>query len=473
VSTSVDGLVSGLDTSTIISQLMSIEKAPQNRLKTSLSSAQSEVLSFQTVNKTMASLQAAADKVRQASTWTASTATSSSSSVTAAATSDAVTGSTTFSVTQLATAASTISTRTFSSLTDTTGADSLAESTFEIRSADGTGSPVTVTPKDHSLSALVTAINADPTTGVRAAAVQVSAGVYKLQLTATQTGVAHDFSLTGAGGAPLTDLASTTVSAAKDAVLHVGDATAGFDITSSSNTVEGVMPGVTVKVTGLANDVTISTSRDQSAITSSVKALVDAANGALGMIGNQITQGTLSSNGTRSGAGPLAGNSQMKLMVDQILSTVTSGIGGTSLSSVGIASTKDGTLTFDATAFGNAFTKDPKAVQALFVSTPTTSDSTLITTSPTGTGLADKLSKIGFDTSSSGGTIQQSIDGHNSTIKDLTDRIADWDVRLASKQTSLQAQYSALEVALGKLKNQSTWLAGQLNALSSNSGSSS
>jgi flagellar hook-associated protein 2 len=63
------------------------------------------------------------------------------------------------------------------------------------------------------------------------------------------------------------------------------------------------------------------------------------------------------------------------------------------------------------------------------------------------------------------------IQSRNSQVKELNDRISDWDVRLDARQNALQRQYSALEVALGKLKNQSTWLAGQLAGLSTSSSS--
>ena len=69
------------------------------------------------------------------------------------------------------------------------------------------------------------------------------------------------------------------------------------------------------------------------------------------------------------------------------------------------------------------------------------------------------------------GTLALAIAGRNTTIDDLTKRIGDWDVRLAARQTALQTQYSALEVALSKLKSQSTWLAGQLSTLSTGSDS--
>ena len=37
--------------------------------------------------------------------------------------------------------------------------------------------------------------------------------------------------------------------------------------------------------------------------------------------------------------------------------------------------------------------------------------------------------------------------------------------RLATRRLALQKQYAGLEVALGKLNSQSTWLAGQLAGL--------
>jgi flagellar hook-associated protein 2 len=47
----------------------------------------------------------------------------------------------------------------------------------------------------------------------------------------------------------------------------------------------------------------------------------------------------------------------------------------------------------------------------------------------------------------------------------MEDDIADWDVRLEQRRTMLERQYGALEVALGKMQNQASWLAGQINSL--------
>ena len=81
----IDGMVSGLDTTSIISQLMQIEAQPQARLKASVSDAQKQVSAFQTVNTLMLAVGAAADKLQKASTWTAGTATASNDAVTVAA----------------------------------------------------------------------------------------------------------------------------------------------------------------------------------------------------------------------------------------------------------------------------------------------------------------------------------------------------------------------------------------------------
>jgi flagellar hook-associated protein 2 len=310
-------------------------------------------------------------------------------------------------------------------------------------------------PADGSLQSLVNAINGTPDAGVRAAAVQVSPGQYRLQLTATTTGAASTFSLTGAAGAPLTSLSFTEVTAARDAVLHVGDPTTGFDISSASNTVEGVMPGVTVKLTSQVSDVTIDVTTDSAAIASAVQGLVDAANSVLVGITNVSSNGVVGPDGKRSGVGALAGDGLMRQLTSQVLSKVTAGIGGTSLSTVGISINKDGIVTFDKDAFTTALTADPVSTKAMFTTATTA-----------GTGFADVVGALAKDSGGSTGTISSSIKGRESTIDELTDRIADWDVRLAARQVSLQRSYSALEVALGKLKSQSTWLAGQINQLS-------
>ena len=68
------------------------------------------------------------------------------------------------------------------------------------------------------------------------------------------------------------------------------------------------------------------------------------------------------------------------------------------------------------------------------------------------------------------GSLTTAIQGRNSLVTSLNDQISDWDVRLTDKRAALQKQFAALEVALGKMKDQSSWLAGQLAGLPSGGG---
>ena len=64
--------------------------------------------------------------------------------------------------------------------------------------------------------------------------------------------------------------------------------------------------------------------------------------------------------------------------------------------------------------------------------------------------------------------------GQDSLIKDIQDRIANWDLRLAKREETLTRQFTAMETALSHAENQSSWLAGQINSLPSwDSGNSS
>jgi len=458
---SVDGIISGLDTSTIISQLMQIEAQPQTRLKTSVIQAQSTIGAYQSVNTRLLAISTAAASLQKSSTWTAGTASASNDAVSVTAGESPLPGSLTFSVTQLATAKSVV-TGEFTARDD---ASSVSGLPLEIRSADGLTVRATITPTDGSLDSIAAAVNNATDAGVQAAVVQVSPGTYRLQLSSTATGTAGGFQLTGVGGTSLqsggTNLQLTTISAAQDALIHVGPVGGGYDVTSSSNTIEGLMPGVTVKLQKTTDAVTVTTTANPNATVSAVQSLVDAANNALAEIRKQTSAGTANPDGSRSGQGVLAGNGLMRDLSMQIVSAISNAVGSSSAGSIAISVTKDGSFTLDKDKLLQALQDDPAGVRAVLA--------------PTGegtTGVVQRLSDLATRSTRSGdGLITLAIDSQNSLIKDLNTRIADWDVRLQQRQDTLKRTYSALEVSLSQLKSQSSWLAGQLNGLASSSGS--
>jgi flagellar hook-associated protein 2 len=117
-SSSVDGLVSGLQTSSLIQQLLAAERAPQDRLVANRDKAKQTVTAYQSLNTKLAALRDASSALATTAGWGAMKATSSATSVATATTSaGALGGSLAFTVNRLATSSSIISTGTVASLT--------------------------------------------------------------------------------------------------------------------------------------------------------------------------------------------------------------------------------------------------------------------------------------------------------------------------------------------------------------------
>jgi flagellar hook-associated protein 2 len=149
------------------------------------------------------------------------------------------------------------------------------------------------------------------------------------------------------------------------------------------------------------------------------------------------------------------GDSTVRTVNAAILAAASQPLNGKSPSELGISVTKTGTMEFDATKFGDALAKDPAGTMAAVA---------------TIAGRVADAAKQASDPST--GLLSTKIKGQQSTAKDYTDQIADWDDRLEMRRTTLQRTYSALEVALSGMKAQSSWLSSQLAGLSSGSSSS-
>jgi flagellar hook-associated protein 2 len=363
-SSRIDGLVSGLNTTAIIQAIMAQAALPQTNLKNQLALEQAKLAAYQTINTKMAALQTAADALTSASAWQAMATTSSSSTVSATASAGAQAGSFTFDVTKLASGQSSVFANTVSS-TSTTVVSAGTPVTITV----GSASPVTIDTGDGSLAAVVAGIN-QANAGVQAAAVQVSTGQYRLQLTSATTGAASAFTTTGLDSGPLGAMSDTAT--AQDAELTVGAGTPGaYTITSSTNTFNQVLPGLTFTVSQVMAGVTLTTSPDVTGLTGKVQAMVDAANAVL----TEITKDTKFDTSTNT-ASILTGDSTVRHLQDDVLSAVASMLGnGTAASSVGLDVTKDGQLTFDPSAFKNAFAADPTAVSSAFTASGTFSPS--------------------------------------------------------------------------------------------------
>lgn len=464
----IDGLVSGLDTTSLINQLMQVEAAPQTLLKSKLTSTQSVVSALQGLNTKVASLAEAATKAAKPASWAAFAATSSASSVTATAGETAQAGSVSFTVDAVAKSQVSVSAITADDSTIVTG----MPPSVTIRGGDGT--LVTVEPTSGSLQDIAKAINDAADAGIKATVVRVSGGdtpTYRLQFTGTTTGTNGAFAVYAGdeatvqaaidaadGGASLAAMRidGTTVTAASDAQITLWKGTPAQQVyTQSSNTFDDLLTGVDVTVSAQSTDpVTVTVAQDTKALSALASGLV----GAMGVVLSDITSRTASTTTTDADGrtivtgGILSGDSAVRATRDQLTTAMLSPVGGDSPSTLGITFAKDGTFAFDEATFLAALAEDPAGVQSKLTELSQR-------VADVATGLSDK-----YD-----GTLTQKITNTESLAKDYGTQIEDWDRRLAIRRESLQRTYSALEVTLSNMQSQSSWLAGQLSSLSSSS----
>ena len=463
MSTAIDGLVSGLNTTTIISQLMQLEAAPQTSLKTAVTKTGSIVAALQALNTKLASLGDSAKAAATATSWQAVTAASTATSVTASAAAGAQPSSLTFSVGALATRQTSVS----------AGATDLASlfggpAPATLTLATGSGATASVAAIDLTgvtdLAGLASAINTADT-GVTATLVKVSATQSRLQLTgkATGTGAAFDLyagAVTAAqvqgGSAPAALLGrtgATAITAAADASITLWQGTGAQQVvTSASNAFTGLLTGVDFTLsTAEAAPVTVTVGRNDAALKTLASGLVTNLTTVLA----EITSRTKSASTTAADGrvlvtgGILSGDSAVRSMQQSIVTAATDPIGGRSPSTVGIVVGKDGTITFDEAKFTAALAADPANVQNIV------------------SGLAARVQTVATNLSDpTTGSISLKIKGQQSYITSLNDQVSNWDYRLALRRTALEKQYAGLEVALGKLKDQSSWLTSQLSTSS-------
>jgi flagellar hook-associated protein 2 len=466
MSMSVDGLVSGMDTTSLINQLMQAEAGPQTALRSKLGGAQTSASAYRTVNTTFLAVTAAADALTSASLNAARKATASSSAVTASAGSTAVPGAgISFTVTSLASTQSVLSNTEWSSPT----ADVRTVEPgwpIEILNSDGTSRGSISVPAGATLTDAVAAINA-ANLGVKASTVSTGGGKYRMQLTSTTSGAAGTFVVKSA-----TETVATAgsgflqTSPGQDATLDLGG---GVVATSATNTFAELLTGVSVTVSKVdATPVTLGVASDTDSVTSKVQALVDAVNAALS------TVKTYTSNASGSTAA-LKGDYSVTSLAGKLLDAVSSAVGtdGSPIA-VGLQLTKDGKIAFDKTKFATALKDNPALAQRMV-------GGIAASNGPDGvvgggddvvavTGVAQRLLAVAKSASdATTGTLVALANGQDSLAKDIQERIANWDLRLAKRKETLTRQFTAMETALSSLKNQSTWLAGQINSLPSSS----
>ncbi|MEL7157868.1 MAG: flagellar filament capping protein FliD, partial [Actinomycetota bacterium] len=422
----IDGIASGLDTSSIINQLMAIERRPQVALTTQRDQHQAAKEELSGLRSDLNALRDTAADLRLSSGWDVLAATSSDpEAVSVTATTASTTGSYSFQVTGIASAASEYTDVYATTDTVVNGTDTLAE--------------------------VAAAVNADGDLGLSAVVVDVGNG-FRLQLTADETGA--DSSVDTAN-ALFAGMNFTTLSSGTDAELTVQGENP-FTVTSSTNTFEALLPGVTVTVNAVTTTpVTVSTERDVEALSEKVSGFVTSLNEFL----TRVETSTVNRpNAERS---VLQGNREARKAADELRQAFAAGMDTndfTSVGVVGIELTRQGQFEFNANEFADALATDPAMLAGLFADRTGDENAEL--------GALDRIVEVAEAAASVGdGYLYTATESADRIIEDYNRQIDSYERRLELRESTLRRTYANLEVALGGLQSQSNWLAGQLNSL--------
>ncbi|MBW3539933.1 MAG: flagellar filament capping protein FliD [Planctomycetes bacterium] len=275
---SFTGLLSGLDTNNLVSELLRFNQRRVDLLELRKAEAELDLALFDEIETRARSLQSSVGQLSSSinSVFAARSATSSDEAIlTVAAGTGAQPGSTTFRVNQQARANQEAS----QGFAD--ASSQIQRGTFQISAGGGTAT-IAIDNTNDTLQGLAQAINSSGV-GVSASVVNTGVGTtpFRLLLTSNQTGTAGAISITnnltdGSQPGSVQPLFST-VQAAENSQLQIGSGAGAIVIENSSNQVQGVIPGVTLNIVGAdpGRDVTVTVGNNTSAAAEAVKNFVE------------------------------------------------------------------------------------------------------------------------------------------------------------------------------------------------------
>ncbi len=228
----------------------------------------------------------------------------------------------------------------------------IKEGTLTLQVGTGTATTVTVDSRNNTLQGLADSINAAGGE-VRASIVNDgSAAPFRLMLSSTKTGAANAISVTNnltAGTGASIDPAARVVQAASDSSVTVGSGPGALTVTGATNTVNRLIPGVSLNLLRAepGKTVSLTVANDTASTVKAVSEFVAAFNDVRDFLNEQ----TRFDSETRA-AGVLQGNRDAAQVADELAAAITATVPGANpnanrLSAVGIAFGDKGKLTFD------------------------------------------------------------------------------------------------------------------------------
>jgi flagellar hook-associated protein 2 len=320
--------------------------------------------------------------------------------------------------------------------------------------AGGKTANITINASNNSLSGLASAVNAADI-GVTASVVTDATGsrlVFK-----GATGSANDFSVSVAADdstsllAGMASTAMTSTSTPANAQITLDGNAYEF----ASNSIDGAIPYMRIELNKAdpTTTVTIGMTQPTSTMKDLLKEYVSAYNTLMKAMNTATATGTdQSTSGVLNGVSAIR---DMKTQLTKINSTQLASTGAyRSLSDIGVATNRDGTLTLDSDALDKAMAADPEGVTKMLNPVNPTTDNP---------GLSKVMDTVRDGLEADNGPLKLVQDRYKKLADDLTTQLSDLDTQMSDYQTRLTSIYSAMETRLSAIKATQSYLTQQID----------
>ncbi|MCE7795638.1 flagellar filament capping protein FliD [Sphingobium sufflavum] len=351
-------------------------------------------------------------------------------------------------VTQLATAQVMQS----DTLNGATAASTAGTGKITISPNGGTAFDVELTSPKNTLADLATAIN-DKNGGVTASIVTDSTGA-RLVLKG-QTGATNSFTVAVDAGADAelqrfggTAGALTQKQAADNAKISIDN----VDMEFATNEVTTAIPYLRIDLNKAAPGTTVTLATDQPTAT-----MTDLVAEFVSTYNSLKTALNTSTKSTDSKIGLLSSDPGVREMTKRLATLTSTELTDTgtyrTLSSIGIATNRDGTLTLDEAKLKKAFAEDPEAITQML--NPTTPSSTKI-------GIAGALKSVTDYLNGADGPLASSTATYTKLQEALTKQTEKLDASMENYEAQLTKTYSAMQTQLASIKATQSYLEQQI-----------
>lgn len=487
MSITFSGLATGLDTNSIVSDLMAVERAPLDRIEAKKTSETQKLEAYAQFNTKLADLKTIIGGMSLTSqVRSTSVSLSSEDAFTAETTSGAI-GSYNISVAQLSQLQKTV-TDGFSSKTDAI----LGTGTISVN-----GTEISVTADNNSLVGLVSAINEQSdTTGVQATIINdgTKDSPYHIVFTGKDSSTSFEVTTSLVGGEPVV---LDTIQEAQQAVVFID----GIKVVSDTNVISDAISGVTLNLNSVSKtsyagnataeelnagtpswewadpsvystdrmDIKADTGTLKEKITGFVTAyndIIDWINSGYEEFGGTSEVPTSDETDTTDTTDPVLGSvlrgnatiNNAKRQLQGILSTSVNNDGQFEiLSEIGITTDRNGKLLQNNTKLDTALKDNFDNVVSLLAGDDKAA------------GVMKNFNSLLLNlTSSSDGIYAQQKTSYTSKVKSFDTKIDQMELRMTKREASMRAQFTAMEQLVSMLNAQGDFLTQQMNALTGN-----